>query len=74
MSEKNRSTDDAPTELTGTQARQGTRGRPVLVILIAAMALAGAAALILHPYKQGSGTIDNAPPPGQSQERQPSNG
>lgn len=48
------------TRLSSDEARQGRRGKPVLVVLIAALVLAGALALVLHPFEQDGGTIDNA--------------
>ena len=47
-------------KLSTDEARQGQRGRPVLVVLIAGLVLAGVVALILHPFEQDAGTIDNA--------------
>ena len=44
------------------EARQGRLGRPVLIVLIAGLVLAGAAALILHPFQQDAGTIDGDRP------------
>lgn len=46
------------TKLSSGEARQGERGRPVLIVLIAGLILAGVVALILHPYQQDAGTID----------------
>jgi len=48
------------TKLSTDEARQGQRGKPVLAVLIAGLILAGVIALVLHPYEQGAGTIDNA--------------
>lgn len=47
-------------KLSPEEARQGRRGKPVLYVLLAGLVLAGAAALVLHPYKQDAGTIDTA--------------
>ncbi|MCI5074849.1 hypothetical protein [Oricola sp.] len=48
-------------KLSPQEARQGERGRPVLYVLIAGLALAGVAALFLHPYQQDAGTLDQTP-------------
>lgn len=48
------------TKLSTDEARQARRGKPVLAVLIAALILAGILALVLHPYEQGAGTIDNS--------------
>lgn len=45
-------------KLSPEEARQGRRGKPVLYVLLAGLVLAGAAALVLHPYKQDAGTIE----------------
>lgn len=45
-------------KLSPKEARQGSRGKPVLYILLAGLVLAGAVALFLHPYKQDAGTMD----------------
>lgn len=47
-------------KLSTDEARQGRRGKPVLVVLIAGLVLAGVLALVLHPFEQDAGTIDNA--------------
>lgn len=47
-------------KLSTEEARQGRRGKPVLAVLVAGLVLAGVAALVLHPFKQDAGTIDNA--------------
>jgi len=47
-------------KLSPEEARQGRRGKPVLYVLLAGLVLAGAAALILHPYEQDAGTRDTA--------------
>ncbi|MAZ16148.1 hypothetical protein [Oricola sp.] len=47
-------------KLSTEEARQGRRGKPVLMVLIGGLVLAGVLALILHPFEQGAGTIDNA--------------
>lgn len=48
------------TKLSPEEARQGRRGKPVLYILLTGLVLAGAAALVLYPYKQDAGTLDTA--------------
>jgi len=48
-------------KLSPEEARQGRRGKPVLYVLLAGLVLAGALALILHPYKQDAGTLDTTP-------------
>lgn len=49
-------------KLAPEDARQGRRGRPVLLVLVGGLALAGAAALVLHPYKQDAGTLEEMSP------------
>lgn len=47
-------------KLSTDEARQGQRGKPVLVVLVAGLVLAGVLALVLYPFEQDAGTIDNA--------------
>ncbi len=49
---------EAVTKLSTDQARQGQRGKPVLIVLIAGLILAAILALVLHPFKQDAGTLD----------------
>ena len=47
------------TKLSTGEARQGERGRPVLMVLIAGLVLAGVAAFVLYPFQQDAGTISD---------------
>ena len=46
--------------LSSEQARQGRQGRPVLLVLLGGLALAGVIALVLYPYQQDAGTLEEA--------------
>lgn len=53
--------EKALNKLSTEEARQGRRGKPVLMVLIGGLVLAGVLALVLYPFEQDAGTIDNAP-------------